>query len=153
MLNVNQYRAYIFFYIIYLLAYANILLFYHICKQLTYFGLLYDNRLMNIKYFTILNKIATFAAVRKDIQHYSTIKTLVVYRWTTSRDMAKYYAVTYKNGLYTIAYSNNKQKCEEFVKSKKTVTNNKGKVYKLKVKEISETAYTLCGVDGILFLK
>ena len=67
--------------------------------------------------------------------------------------MAKYYAVTYKNGLYTIAYSNNKQKCEEFVKSKKTVTNNKGKVYKLKVKEINETTYTLCGVDGILFLK
>lgn len=67
--------------------------------------------------------------------------------------MAKYYAVTYKNGLYTIAYSDSKEKCEEFVKSKKTITNNKGKEYKLKVKEISETAYTLCGVDGILFLK
>ena len=67
--------------------------------------------------------------------------------------MAKYYAVTYKKGLYTIAYSDDKQKCEEFVRSKKTITNNKGKTYKLKVKEISETAYTLCGVDGILFLK
>ena len=67
--------------------------------------------------------------------------------------MAKYYAVTFKKGRYTIAYSDSRQKCEEFVKSKKTVTNNKGKVYKLKVKEISEIAYTLCGVDGILFLK
>lgn len=67
--------------------------------------------------------------------------------------MAKYYAVTYKNGLYTIAYSDDKQKCEEYAKSRKAITNNKGKVYKLKVKEISETTYALCGVDGILFLK
>lgn len=67
--------------------------------------------------------------------------------------MAKYYAVTYKNGLFTIAYSDSKEKCEEYAKSKKTYTNSKGKEYKLKVKEISETTYTLCGVDGILFLK
>ena len=67
--------------------------------------------------------------------------------------MAKYYAVTYKKGLFTIAYSDNKEKCEEYAKSKKTYTNSKDKEYKLKVKEISETAYTLCGVDGILFLK
>lgn len=66
--------------------------------------------------------------------------------------MAKYYAVTFRNGLFTLAYSNSREKCEEFVKSKKTYTNNKGKEYKLKVKEISEAAYTLCGVDGILFL-
>lgn len=66
--------------------------------------------------------------------------------------MAKYYAVTFRNGLFTLAYSNSRKKCEEFVKSKKTYTNNKGKEYKLKVKEISETTYTLCGVDGILFL-
>ena len=76
-----------------------------------------------------------------------------MYRLTTLRDMAKYYAVTFKKGLFTIAYSDNKQKCEEYVKKIKTVTNNKGKVYKLKVKEISETTYTLCGVDGILYLK
>ena len=67
--------------------------------------------------------------------------------------MAKYYAVTFKNGLFTVAYSDDRQKCEEYAKKIKTITNNKGKVYKLKVKEISETAYTLCGVDGILFLK
>ena len=67
--------------------------------------------------------------------------------------MAKYYAVTFKNGLFTVAYSDDRQKCEDFIKDKKTVTNNKGKVYKLKVKEISETTYTLCGVDGILYLK
>ena len=67
--------------------------------------------------------------------------------------MAKYYAVTFRNGLFTLAYSDSREKCEEFVKNKKTYTNNKGKVYKLKVKEISETTYTLCGVDGILFLK
>lgn len=66
--------------------------------------------------------------------------------------MAKYYAVTLKNGLFTLAYSDSKEKCEEFVKSKKTYTNSKGKEYKLKVKKISEAAYTLCGVDGILFL-
>lgn len=67
--------------------------------------------------------------------------------------MAKYYAVTFKNGLYTIAYSDDKQKCEDFIKDKKTITNNKGKTYKLKVKEISERTYLLCGVNGILFLK
>ena len=67
--------------------------------------------------------------------------------------MAKYYAVTFRNGLFTIAYSDDKQKSEEYVKNIKTVTNKKGKTYKLKVKEISETTYTLCGVDGILFLK
>ena len=67
--------------------------------------------------------------------------------------MAKYYAVTFRNGLFTIAYSDNRQKCEEYAKSRKTYTDSKGKEYKLKVKEISETTYALCGVDGILFLK
>ena len=67
--------------------------------------------------------------------------------------MAKYYAVTFRNGLFTIAYSDSKQKCEEYAKSRKVFTNNKGKEYKLKVKEISETAYILNGVNGILFLK
>lgn len=67
--------------------------------------------------------------------------------------MAKYYAVTYKKGRYTIAYSDSRQKCEEYANKIKTVINNKGKTYKLKVKEISEIAYTLCGVNGILFLK
>lgn len=67
--------------------------------------------------------------------------------------MAKYYAVTFRNGLFTLAYSDSREKCEEFVKNKKTYTNNKGKTYKLKVKEISETAYILNGVNGILFLK
>ena len=67
--------------------------------------------------------------------------------------MAKYYAVTFRNGLFTLANSDSKEKCEEYAKSKKTYTNSKGKEYKLKVKEISETTYTLCGVDGILFLK
>lgn len=76
-----------------------------------------------------------------------------MYRSTASRNMDKYYAVTYKNGHFTIAYSNSKEKCDEFVRNTKTVINNSGKEYKLKVKEISETAYTLCGVNGILFLK
>ena len=67
--------------------------------------------------------------------------------------MAKYYAVTFRNGLFTLAYSDSREKCEEYVRCKKTYTNSKGKEYKLKVKEISETTYTLCGVDGILFLK
>lgn len=67
--------------------------------------------------------------------------------------MAKYYAVTFRNGLFTIAYSDNRQKCEDYVKNIKTITNKKGKTYKLQVKEISETTYALCGVDGILFLK
>lgn len=76
-----------------------------------------------------------------------------MYRRTTSVDMAKYYAVTFRNGLFTIAYSDSREKCEDYVKSRKTYTNNKGKEYKLKVKEISEMAYILNGVNGILFLK
>ena len=66
---------YMFVYIIYLLAYAKILLIYHICKYLTYFDLLYDNRLMNIKYFTILKKITTFA-MSKDKNIIKQFKTL-----------------------------------------------------------------------------
>ena len=66
--------------------------------------------------------------------------------------MAKYYAVTFRNGLFTLAYSDSREKSEDYVRCDKTYTNSKGKEYKLKVKEISETTYALCGVDGILFL-
>lgn len=66
--------------------------------------------------------------------------------------MGKYYSVTFKRGLYTYAYSDSKEKCEEYVRKNKTINFN-GKTYKLAVKEISESSYILCGVNGIKFIR
>lgn len=66
--------------------------------------------------------------------------------------MVRYYSVTFKRGLFMVAYSDSKEKCEEYVRMNKTINFN-GKTYKLTVKEISESSYILCGVDGIKFLR
>ena len=54
--------------------------------------------------------------------------------------------VPFRNGLFTLAYSDSKEKCEDYAKNNKTYTNNKGKTYKLKVNEIDERSALHCGI-------
>ena len=57
--------------------------------------------------------------------------------------MVRYYSVTFKRGLFMVAYSDSKEKCEEYVRMNKTINFN-GKPYKFSV-ELCEYNFSIDG--------